>query len=182
MPIEKEISELSAATSISGTNILHTKDGLDSDVNCTVQQVIDLVPTTDLSELIPDVVTNLDTVSDYVVLSDASDSGEMKRILTPQFLTALGLPTVAGSVTSGHYQVGDLQIRWGTFSSDTDAAQSISFSVVFTNECFGVWLNRDYPDASTPMNATDKTVSGFTSNRDGSIDGTHNVWYFAIGR
>jgi len=180
--VEKQISELDASTDVGTTSILHTKDSNGLDVTMTVQQVLDLADTVDLTTLIPTTETSVLTGSDYGLFSDASASGEIKRITFSNFIDGLGLVEAVGSLTSGYYSIGGLEFRWGQVTSSTDNAETFTFAAPFTTECFGVWVNRDDPSTGTAISSSGKTVTGFDIDRTGSISGTFPVQYIAVGR
>ena len=182
MPIEKQISELPTSTDFGATSILHSKDSGGTDIQVTTQQIIDLVTLPSLSTLIPSTETSVNTGSDFALFSDTSDGGEIKRIDFPAFISSLGIPAVSGSVTSGYYNIGDLQIRWGSEDSTTDAVQSFTFAVAFTNACFGVWINNSQANPTNPICSTTFSTTGFDVDRNSNIGGTVTFQYFAIGR
>lgn len=76
---------------------------------------------------------------------------------------------------------GGLQMRWGTGLSTNDGAQNFSFSTAFSNNCLFVTIQRTDAGASTLLPPTAKTSTGFTIDRDNSIDGDRPFSYFAIG-
>ncbi len=180
---EREISEFPAAEDFDASSILHTKDQTDlSDRQATVQELIDLVPTPEIS---PEQTTEYDGEQDDVVVARAPDF-ELERIPFDLFTQALGVATVGGDVQSGHFNISGLHIRWGNVDSTTDSQEAFTFSEPFPNQCFGLVTTRQISggassgEAHLSYNAV--TVNGFTLQRDGTIDGTAPFFYIAIGR
>ncbi len=181
MPVELEINELPNALSVSGTNILHSKGLGDGDVKFTVQEILDLVPATDFTTFVPATEGTINTGNDYVAFSDASASGEVRRVTVANFISALALPAISGSVTSGHYQIGDLQIRWGETTMPTDT-ETITFAAPYTNECFGVWVNYANGGSNYYTAVTSKTQTNFIVDKNSSTTNGLDLQYISIGR
>jgi hypothetical protein len=178
--IEIEIDDLTEGTLLA-TSILHSKDNSGDDIQGTVQDILDLVPTVDIDTYNYEVGSTITSGSDYILFTDASDSGQVKRATFANIKNALNVLSVSGAVTSGYYNIGDLQIRWGEVVNDQDALQTYTFTVPFTTTCMGVWLNRDEP-GGTAINARFQTRTGFSIDRSDEISGSYDVQYFAIGR
>lgn len=182
MPIELEINQLPESLDVSASSIIHTKNSTGEDVQVTFQQLLDLVPAVDINALLVNTETSVATNSDFFLFSDASDEGEVKKILVSDFITAIGTPTASGSITGGFYNIGALQFRWGTEDSLNDSPETFTFAASFTNECFGVWCNTQQTDPTNPLAASAYDTTGFTVNRNSNIGGAVSFNYFAIGR
>lgn len=70
---------------------------------------------------------------------------------------------------------GGLIFLWGSFVSNTDGTQSVTFHTAFPNTCLFVSAN-----TSNGINPV-ATKTGFSFNRSDSIAGTPTLYYFAIG-
>lgn len=185
MPTERQISEFPQLVDadVNGDNILHTKNrDSNADSLLTVQQIVDRVPTTDLSDLVPPTTLSVNTTTDSALIADASSSNEIRRVAFSTYISALGIPVVSGSITNGNFEISGLQLRWGTFISNTDAPQIVNFSLAFSNQCFGVWLNFQGANASNPRYAQSFTTTTFTLDRNDNINQDDTINYFAIGR
>lgn len=179
--VELEINELPLGA-LQADNILHSKDSSGADIQGRVQDIVNLIPNTDVENYQPPLSLVVSSGSDSVVFSDASDSGVMKRVSISTFISSLGLLKVSGSITNGYYNLGEFQVRWGTVLSDSDGILNFSFQVPFTTECFGVWANRDNLGSSYPELVGGISPTGFILNRNDAVSGTSNVQYLAIGR
>lgn len=179
--IEIEIDDLTPGV-LQATSVLHSKDTSGDDIQGTVQQVLDLVPSVDVDGFVYEVGNTVTPGSDYVVFTDASDSGQVKRAPFLTFKSALNVLSPSGSVTSGYYNLGDLQLRWGTVTSDSDFAQNFTFAVPFTTACDGVFISRGETGGNFVMYAINRSTTGFAIDRNDEIQGIFDVQYFAIGR
>ena len=75
----------------------------------------------------------------------------------------------------------NLGIRAGVVTSSADGEQTFNFNSAFPNACVAVVTNRMTAGAGNGIPAVSWTASSFTLNRVGSIDGSHDVSYIAIG-
>jgi hypothetical protein len=77
--------------------------------------------------------------------------------------------------TSGYVDFKNgLQVRWGSFVSNTDDDQTVTFGRAFSNNCFSVIVNM--------LNLVlSKSSSNFVTNRYDEVSGTPTVYYIAIG-
>jgi hypothetical protein len=102
------------------------------------------------------VTGNAATVTNGVYTTDFTDAN--------QSATANGFQKLPGGIT----------LLWGTFTSNSDDAQAVTFHTAFANNAFHVNVSADgFPSALTK--------TGFTFNRNNAIDGTPALYYFAIG-
>lgn len=77
---------------------------------------------------------------------------------------------------------GGLVLQWGEISSTVDAPQTFTFPTSFSSACVFVSLVRtDNAGGNVQVNASSYTTSGFTLVRNGNLDGTYTLKYFAIG-
>lgn len=180
----KEIDEFPQLAIVTGTQIIHTKDTDSSDSIMTVQQVIDLVP-------VPPTVDAFDpesnpivtpTASDLFVLLDNNTGNTEGTATVAKIQTLLGLVSATSNfATNGFFDIGGLELRWGTYVSNTDGLQTVAFFKTFTTQCFGVYLNAQLADSQHPILAASFDTDEFTSNRTNLIDGDVTVTYFALG-
>ena len=83
--------------------------------------------------------------------------------------------------TDGFFDIGGLELRWGTYVSNTDGLQTVAFFKTFTNECLGVYLSPLLADSQHPILTASFDTDEFTSNRTNLIGGDVTVTYFALG-
>ena len=74
-----------------------------------------------------------------------------------------------------------MQMRWGTDTSTADASESFTFDSAFSTNCFCVILTAVAVGNASPLNIATKSTTGFTVNRDDSLDGSIDFNYIAIG-
>lgn len=72
---------------------------------------------------------------------------------------------------------GGLVMKYGSGSSTLDTSESFSFDSAFPNNCFIVLI----AGASAHLSADSFSASGFTINRNDSIDGNRGFRFIAIG-
>lgn len=72
---------------------------------------------------------------------------------------------------------GGLVMKYGSGSSTLDTSESFSFDSAFPNNCFIVLI----AGASAHLSADSFSASGFTINRNDSIDGDRGFRFIAIG-
>lgn len=179
MSTRKQISEfglLSAIEALALTHIFHTKSVGGQDKKGTIQEIVDLVPLET-----PPAATM--TGSDLVAFADADDGGVIKTATIAAFEALLSVPVLSTTfATNGQANLGALQFRWGTFSSNTDDPQVVAFTPTFTTACFYVGLQRIDGNSSLaiPLNSS-PTATDFTINRKSDVDGTFDIMYFAVG-
>jgi hypothetical protein len=90
---------------------------------------------------------------------------------------------VSGNASSGGARApgGELQFRWGSVTSTSDADQAFSFSSAFPTGCLFATVNRARGEHTSDMSAKSCNASSVTVNRDNGIDGSEALTYFAIG-
>ena len=180
MPII-QIDEFPVLGSISGTEIIHTKDPSGVDVTMTAQQVADLVPDPDVFDPTQNELTPVE--SDKFVLLDSSDSNNEKNATIDSIRALLGVTTATGTLaTDGHWDIGAFQIRWGTILSTIDAPEIFLYSTPFSNETYTVQINLQASGQSEPITASTFSASTFTINRADKFNEPLVCDYFAIGR
>lgn len=181
MPL-KQIDEFSPLASITGVEIIHTKDTGGVDSTMTAQQIADLVPSPAAPFDPASNVINTPAAADLFVLLDASQSNDEGTATVAQIQSLLGLTTATGNLTTiGNFNIGGLELRWGTYVSNTDSLQTIQFNVVFPNECFGVYISPQLADSQHPVLVAGFNITEFTSNRTNLLSGDITTTYFALG-
>jgi hypothetical protein len=179
MTVRKQIDEftqLSLLEALTGTHIFHTKSTGNRDKKATVQEILDLVPLET-----PPAATM--TASDLIAFADADDGGLVKTATISALEALLSIPVLNTDYqTDGSVNIGTFQVRWGTFSSNTDDPQTVSFSTSFTTACFFVGLQRIDGNSSLaiPLDSA-PTQTDFTINRKSDVDGTFDVMFWAVG-
>lgn len=104
----------------------------------------------------------------------------------------------AGTVTNGVYTTnftgsnqslvangfqklpGGLILQWGTYTSNSDDAQTFSFPTSFTTSCLFVvatFINVN----NYPLPVTSKTTTEFTVDRNNNVDSNQDFMMFALG-
>lgn len=125
-------------------------------------------------------------------LTFSGSSGNTGEVLTSQ---GAGLPPIwSALVSGGGLSVIDetiaqdgwvdlsngLQLRWGEFESNSDGAETHSFSKPFTNNCFFCTVTPVYGNNNDGAWLT-WTNNGFTVNRHDNFSWDTDSFYFAIG-
>ena len=177
---DKQIHEFNAATeSVTGSNILHTQQSGNIDVRITVQDILDQISTTDIPA---DISGAVDTVADKIIIGDDSVS-ETRAIDWATFLATLNVLTISGSITpNGYADLGGLQFRWGTTTSNTNSSQAHAFAAPFSTNCFVCIGMSTEADGTKPIPVVSWDIAGFNTNRDfGSGSTSVTVGYIAIG-
>ena len=78
--------------------------------------------------------------------------------------------------TAGHIILLDgIKIQWGTFSSDDDGAQTVTFGDAFTSAVYNVV-------PSLPGRIMSISLTNFSFDRLNAVDGTVTMYYIAIGK
>ena len=87
------------------------------------------------------------------------------------------IASFANSIGSSGYQKfpGGLMIQWGTFTSNTDTYQTVSFPTTFPNACYSVIVSL------ASFNAITFTTSSFSFDRNSDISGSVAAYWIAIG-
>ena len=103
-----------------------------------------------------------------------------------QYVSTVGFPLTAPSGTSmsssGSVSLpSGLVMKFGQATSTADGDQVFSFPSAFDNNCFCVMINRLQTGANLPLVAINKTVNGFTINRNNAIDGSSAFTFLALG-
>lgn len=177
----RKLQELPDVSDFDASSILHTKEQSDnSDRKVQVQEILDLIT---IPDSVPTPDDGIAPASDLVVWSDVTDaSGQLKASTFPAFRQALGIVANTGDLTNGWYNVGALQVRWGSEVSSQDTPQVFTFSEPFTTTCFGVITQREDADATRLFAVTNRTATNFTIDRNSATDGNRPFFYLAIGR
>lgn len=80
---------------------------------------------------------------------------------------------------------GGLTVKWGRFTSDNDNAIAVTFGTdqggAFATICVGVTISPYTGTATNMWSPALIATTGFTSKRDGSVDGSIECQYMAIG-
>ena len=92
------------------------------------------------------------------------------------------VPVTYSADTNGYIKFpGGVTMQWGTGSSTSDTSESFTFPTSFSSACYGVQITRIGAGLSTILAVNSISTSGFTIDRDNSIDGTQRFYWFAIG-
>jgi hypothetical protein len=179
---QKRLHELDQrSVTPTAASILHTQEIANYDVQMTVQDVLNLVPSSGSD---PGVLSgSIDTANDGVVVSDNSNSNELRRVAWATFAAEFGFPTITESLAvDGYWNIGSLQVRWGNEISSTDSSEDFTFATPFSTACFIVLTSRRSSDGATALQAYQWDENGFSVNRDNGIDGANEAFvYLAIG-
>lgn len=76
---------------------------------------------------------------------------------------------------------GGLQLRWGTKTSTTDAAEVFTFASAFSTGCFVVMTNRTDGGVEATFPVTANSTTGFTVDRATAVAGSQDFTYLAVG-
>jgi hypothetical protein len=76
---------------------------------------------------------------------------------------------------------GGLQMRWGIAVNDADGADTISFTVPFSNGCQSITVTRTNGGSESILPVTGCSRANFTIDRNNSVDGNQVFRYIAIG-
>jgi hypothetical protein len=74
---------------------------------------------------------------------------------------------------------GGVILQWGRIESTIDTAESFNFPIAFTTVCWTV--SGTFEGYSQPAAISSITTTGFSFNRNNSVDGTDYFRYIAIG-
>jgi len=96
------------------------------------------------------------------------------------------LESFARSLNTNGYQKlpGGLIIQWGTFNSTVDTGETFSWATAFSSACYvaiGSFVSGT-GSGTYPVPITTITTTGFTVNRNGSVEGTAPFRVIAIGQ
>lgn len=93
------------------------------------------------------------------------------------------LESFARSLNPNGYQKlpGGLIIQWGTYNSTVDTAENFSWVTNFSSACY-VAIGSFITINSFPLPITSVTNTGFTVDRNGTIEGTVSFRWIAIGQ
>ena len=121
-----------------------------------------------------DGVSGNPTISNSGVLSVKGQSSDTS--LTGN-VTLSDLASFANSISSNGYQKfpAGLIIQWGSFTSNVDTAQTVSFPLEFPSACYMVCTN-----ISTNTSITFTTTT-FSFDRSDSVSGSPTVYFIALG-
>ena len=99
-------------------------------------------------------------------------------------IEALALMETGTVGASGYIDVMGLRFQWGSFTSTTDNQQAVTFDTAFPTACLGV-VDAGLPSVESVGTGvfarSSITRTGFISNRNGGVDSTPTLYYWAIG-
>ena len=125
-------------------------------------------------------VSNGDGVSDNPTITNSgvtSIKGQSSDTALTGAVTLTSLASFAQSISASGYQKlpGGLIIQWGSFTSNVDSAQTVSFPITFPSACYLVCANIATNAAIT------FTTTTFSFDRADTVGGTPTVYFIALG-
>lgn len=145
----------------------------------TISDIVDLLPA---ATTIPAQGVTYDNANDQLAFGDSSNSDALTMLPAADILAAAGALVTSGDITSGHYNIGAMQFRWGTVTVNQTAAQNFTFAQSFSNECFGVVINWKSADQTDALHVLSWNQFNFTIDRNAAETGNQPTFYIAVGR